>query len=183
MNFVLASKSPRRKEILTDLGFDFEIVTAKTDESSEICEPDRLVTELSQRKAMAVKDLVAKDKIIVACDTVVAVENEILGKPKDETDAKRMLKMLSDSSHSVYSGLCLIKGEKIFSDFCKTDVYFDSLSDEEINWYISQNEWQDKAGGYGIQGKAKLFINKISGDYFNVVGLPVNLLKNMLKEI
>ena len=111
MNFVLASKSPRRKEILTDLGFDFEIVTAKTDESSEICEPDRLVTELSQQKAMAVKDLVAKDKIIVACDTVVAVENEILGKPKDEKDAKRMLKMLSDRSHSVYSGLCLIKGE------------------------------------------------------------------------
>lgn len=184
MKIILASKSPRRQEILTNLGYDFEVITAETDESSEISEPSKLVMELANRKAYAVADLCCdNNSVIIACDTVVATENEILGKPKDKQDARRMLSELSGNIHSVYSGLCLIKGDKILTDYCKTDVYFDKLTEKDIDWYISQNEWSDKAGGYGIQGKASVFIRKIDGDYFNVVGLPVNLLYKMLKEI
>lgn len=183
MKIILASKSPRRQEILTNLGYDFEVITAETAESSDISEPSKLVMELAKRKAYAVADLhCAGNSVIIACDTVVATENEILGKPKDKQDARRMLSELSGNIHSVYSGLCLIKGDKILTDYCKTDVYFDKLTEKDIDWYISQNEWSDKAGGYGIQGKASVFIRKIDGDYFNVVGLPVNLLYKMLKE-
>lgn len=180
---ILASKSPRRSDILNNLGFEFEVITAQTDENSDITSPSELVMELSRRKAMAVAQSSSTDCVIIACDTVVATENEILGKPKDKADAKRMLAELSDNVHSVYSGICLIKGDKILTDYCKTDVYFDKLTDEDIDWYICQNEWSDKAGSYGIQGKASVFIRKIDGDYFNVVGLPVNLLYKMLKEI
>ena len=183
MKIILASKSPRRQEILTNLGYDFEVITAETDESSEISEPSKLVMELANRKAYAVADLCCdNNSVIIACDTVVATENEILGKPKNKQDARRMLSELSGNIHSVYSGLCLIKGDKVLTDYCKTDVYFDKLTEKDIDWYISQNEWSDKAGGYGIQGKASVFIRKIDGDYFNVVGLPVNLLYKMLKE-
>ena len=183
MKIILASKSPRRQEILTDLGYDFKVITAETDESSDISEPSALVTELAKRKAYAVADLCCdNNSVIIACDTVVATENEILGKPKNKQDARRMLSELSGNIHSVYSGLCLIKGDKILTDYCKTDVYFDKLTEKDIDWYILQNEWSDKAGGYGIQGKASVFIRKINGDYFNVVGLPVNLLYKMLKE-
>ena len=183
MKIILASKSPRRQEILTDLGYDFKVITAETDESSDISEPSALVTELAKRKAYAVADLCCdNNSVIIACDTVVATENEILGKPKDEKDARRMLAKFSGNVHSVYSGLCLIKGDKVLTDYCKTDVYFDKLSKSDIDWYILQNEWSDKAGGYGIQGKASGVIRKIDGDYFNVVGLPVNTLYKMLKE-
>lgn len=198
MKLILASKSPRRREILKNLGYDFEVITADTNENSDIKNPSELVTELSKRKALAVAEAVKKsfvdsvssaqnklsdERIIIACDTVVSTDTEILGKPKDEKDARRMLFELSDNMHSVYSGICLIKGEKQLTGYCKTDVYFDKLTDNDIDWYISQNEWDDKAGAYGIQGKASVFIKKIDGDYFNVVGLPVNLLYNMLKEI
>lgn len=183
MKIILASKSPRRQEILTNLGYDFEVITAETDESSDISEPSKLVMELAKRKAYAVADFCCdNNSVIIACDTVVATENEILGKPKNNQDARRMLSELSGNIHSVYSGLCLIKGDKILTDYCKTDVYFDKLTEKDIDWYISQNEWSDKAGGYGIQGKASVFIRKIDGDYFNVVGLPVNSLYKMLKE-
>ncbi len=184
MKFILASKSPRRKEILENLGFDFEIITAQTDENSEIKDPKKLVTELAKRKALAVKQKQGKtDKIILASDTVVATGKTILGKPKDEQDARKMLMSLSGKKHSVYSGICLIKGEKTLTRFCKTDVYFDLLEKADIDRYIATNEWTDKAGAYAVQGKASVFVKKIDGDYFNVVGLPVNLLHNMLKEI
>ena len=185
MDLILASKSPRRSEILSNLGYNFKVLTAETDESSNIVNPNELVIELSKRKAFAVKNKfdILDEQIIVACDTVVATENEILGKPKNEADAIRMLQKLSGNVHSVYSGLCLIKGNNVLTDFCKTDVYFDKLSDDDINWYISQNVWSDKEGAYGIQGKACIFINKIDGDYFNVVGLPVNILNKMIKKL
>ncbi len=184
MKFILASKSPRRKEILENLGYDFEIFTAETDENSEIKDPRKLVTELAKRKALAVKEKQGEtDKIILASDTVVASSKSILGKPKDEQDARKMLKALSGKKHSVYSGICLIKGDKILTDFCKTDVYFDRIDESDIDRYIATNEWTDKAGAYAVQGKASVFVRKIDGDYFNVVGLPVNLLHNMLKEI
>ena len=184
MKFILASKSPRRKEILENLGYDFEIIVAQTDENSDIKDPEKLVTELAKRKALAVKESQGKtDKIILASDTVVATESSILGKPKNEQEAREMLELLSGKKHSVYSGICLIKGEIILADFCKTDVYFDKLDKADIDKYIATNEWTDKAGAYAIQGKASVFVKKIDGDYFNVVGLPANLLHNMLKEI
>ena len=183
MKIILASKSPRRREILENLGYDFEVITAQTDENSDITSPSELVMELAKRKAKAVASSHKADEIIVACDTVVATKTQILGKPKNEEDARKMLSELSGDVHSVFSGLCVIKDEKTLVDYCKTDVYFDKLTDDDINWYIAQNEWADKAGSYGIQGKASVFIQKIDGDYFNVVGLPVNLLYKMLKEI
>ena len=183
MNYILASASPRRREILSSLGFDFKVITSDVDESSDITDPSELVCELSRRKALAVRDaLNDNNSMIIACDTVVAIDKKILGKPVDEADARNMLHTLSGSSHSVYSGLCLVKGNKIKSDFCRTDVYFDLLDKNDIDCYIASSEWTDKAGAYGIQGKAGMFVKKIDGCYFNVVGLPINLLKNMLKE-
>ena len=183
MKLILASKSPRRYEILNNLGYDFTVLTKPTDENSNITLPQDLVKELAYKKASAVADLSDEESVIIGCDTVVAIQDKILGKPKDEQHAREMLQMLSENVHSVYSGLCLIKGNKVLTEYCKTDVYFDKLTQKDIDWYINQNEWEDKAGGYGIQGKAAVFVQRIDGDYFNVVGLPVNLLYNMLNKI
>lgn len=183
MKLILASKSPRRYEILKNLGYDFTVLTQPTDENSNLTSPKDLVMELAYRKAKAVAEKCDDESVVLGCDTVVAIDGKILGKPKDEQDARNMLEMLSNNVHSVYSGLCLIKGDKVLTNFCKTDVYFDKLSQKDIDWYINQNEWEDKAGSYGIQGKASVFVKRIDGDYFNVVGLPVNLLYNMLKQI
>lgn len=189
MKIILASKSPRRKEILTNLNIDFEIITADTDESSDIKKPEKLVKELALRKANAVKNLLIAngnfndDTIIIGCDTIVALKNKILGKPKDRKDAAEMLAMLSGNKHRVISGLAVLKGEKSYISNETTRVYFDNLSEAEINDYISSGECDDKAGSYGIQGLASKFIKKIDGCYFNVVGLPVNLLYRILKNI
>jgi len=189
MKIILASKSPRRREILENLGFEFEVVTCGTDESSDISDGARLAVELSARKAKAVAEMLFKDgkadgqTIVIGCDTVVICGDEILGKPRDRADAERMMRMLSGRGHSVVSGLTLICGDQIISDHAETRVFFDKLTDEDIEDYISSDEPYDKAGGYGIQGKAGLFINRIEGCYYNVVGLPVNLLNRCLKKI
>lgn len=189
MKIILASKSPRRKEILSNLNMDFEIITADTDESSDITQPEKLVEELAFRKAQAVKNLLigqnelTYDCVIIGCDTVVSKDNKILGKPKDRVDAALMLRMLSDSEHKVVSGLAVLKGDKAIISHEVTKVYFDKLSEEEINDYVASGESDDKAGAYGIQGLASKFIKGINGCYFNVVGLPVNLLYSILKEL
>ncbi len=189
MKIILASKSPRRKEILENLKIDFTVLSADADESTDIKEPEALVQELALRKADAVKELLIKsgrysnDILIIGCDTVVFSEGEILGKPKDRKNAFRMLKGLSGKSHTVTSGLALIKGDKRLSDSETTKVFFDNMTDSEIEEYISTGECDDKAGGYGIQGLASKFIKGIEGCYFNVVGLPVNLLYRMLKKL
>ena len=189
MRLILASKSPRRKEILTNLNMDFEIITADEDEDSDIVSPHKLVEELAFRKANAVKKLLESkgeftdNTIIIGCDTVVSKDDLILGKPKDRKDAYLMLKTLSGNEHQVLSGVALIKGDKVVVSHEVTKVYFDDLSEKEIEDYIASGESDDKAGGYGIQGLASKFVKKIDGCYFNVVGLPVNLLYRMLKEI
>ena len=183
MKIILASKSPRRKEILENLGYSFTIVTADVDENCDNSNPAEFVKELAFKKAKAVAKTVDKNSIVIGCDTVVAIDNKILGKPIDKTDAENMLKMLSDNKHSVFSGLCVIKGEKVLIDYCKTDVYFDTLSQKDIDDYLADDEYKDKAGSYAIQGKAGVFVKRIDGEYFNVVGLPINLLHKMLKEI
>ena len=189
MNIILASKSPRRKEILENLNVDFKILTAETDENSDTTVPELLVKELALKKATAVKELLIKeneftdDTVIIGADTVVCKDGQILGKPKDRQNAAEMLRLLSGDKHSVISGIAVIYGETYLSECETTSVYFDALTDKETDSYISSGECDDKAGAYGIQGFASKFINRIDGCYFNVVGLPVNLLYRMLKEL
>ena len=180
MKFILASKSPRRREILSDLGLQFDIVTADTDESCDITNPKLLVEELALRKGRAVADSLDCDTIIIASDTVVACNGEILGKPCDRDDAKRMLDMLSGTKHQVISGIALISKEKEVVSSEVTQVIFDVMSDSDKEIYLNSNEPYDKAGAYAIQGLASMWIKGIEGDYFNVVGLPVKLLHDLL---
>lgn len=188
MRYILASKSPRRREILANIGIDFDIITADTDESSTISDPIKLAEELALRKGQAVFDklwaegTLSADDVIISADTVVACNGEILGKPKDREDAKRMLKLLSDNRHSVVSGVALIKNGRSFVSHSETLVYFDDIPDSELELYINTAEPYDKAGAYGIQGFASLWVNRIDGCYFGVVGLPINLLNNLHKD-
>ena len=178
IGLILASKSPRRKEILQNAGLDFEVIVSHTDESVPAGTlPFDAVMQISQRKAQAVKNVLgdkAKNKIILSADTVVVIDNEIIGKPKDQEDAFSILSRLSGKRHVVYTGFTIIKDDFLYSDFESTNVYFRQLSDREIMSYIKSGEPMDKAGAYGIQHKGALLVNKIHGDYFNVVGLPIN---------
>lgn len=188
MKYILASKSPRRKEILQMLGLSFEVVTADTDESSEEKDPAHLVRELSQRKGEAVKALLCargedlSDTVIISSDTVVDVDGEILGKPRDEEDACRMLRLYVGRTHRVISGICLIHRDRCVVSHEVTEVEFDQMSEEEIRAYVRSAQPYDKAGAYAIQGAASAYIKGIHGDYFNVVGLPVHGLCKLYAE-
>ncbi len=173
MKLVLASKSPRRSEILKNAGIDFTVRVADADETiPDGTKPEDAVVFLAARKAMAVER--KDDEVVLGADTVVVLDDKILGKPKDKDDAFNMIKMLSGRVHSVFTGVCAI-GDGISLTFAEeTKVEFYPLSDKEINDYINTNEPYDKAGAYGIQGLASKFIRGIEGDYFNVVGLPVS---------
>lgn len=189
MNYILASQSPRRREILTSLGLSFEVVTSEADESSTVTDPPRLVEELSRRKGEAVRDHLREmgrdvsDTLIIASDTVVAIDGEILGKPRDREDAARMLRLYSGRTHEVVSGICLIAGNRIASAHEITEVEFDTLDEDAILRYISTAEPYDKAGAYAIQGLASAYIKGIHGDYFNVVGLPVHCMNQLHKRL
>ncbi|MDD6727743.1 MAG: Maf family protein [Eubacteriales bacterium] len=177
---VLASKSPRRRELLSLITPDFEIKTADADETlPEGISPDKAVEYLSKIKAEPFKN---DDDIVIGADTVVAVDGKILGKPADRADAFSMLKALSGREHSVFTGVTVIKGSKAETFSVETKVKFYPLTDEEIESYLDTGEPFDKAGGYGIQGKGALLVESICGDYFNVVGLPVSRLSRALKE-
>ena len=184
MKIILASKSPRRKEILENLGLKFEIITADADESSDITNPDKLVTTLAERKGRAVVEKLddKSDRLVIACDTLVYAEGEFLGKPKDRSDAERMIKLLSGKKHLVVSGIYLYLNGKEVTAAAQTGVVFDEMTDSEITEYIDSPEPYDKAGGYAVQGLASVYISGLEGDYFNVVGLPVNLLCKTLKK-
>ncbi len=188
MKIILASASPRRKELLQLLEIPFEIIKSTVEEKITKTIPYEVVEELSEQKAMDVFTAVKKEMednntlseafLVIGSDTVVAIDGMILGKPKDEEDAFQMLKRLSGKKHQVYTGVTLIKydGEKqsknVFHE--KTEVVFQELSDKEILDYIATREPMDKAGSYGIQGFGAKFVKEIHGDYFNVVGLPVS---------
>ncbi|MBQ8409749.1 MAG: septum formation protein Maf [Clostridia bacterium] len=184
MRVILASKSPRRKEILETLGVKFEIRVADADESSDVKDPELLVQALAQKKGRAVLEGLEdkNDCLLIACDTLVYAEGEFLGKPKDVADATRMMRMLSGKAHIVVSGLYLYYDGREVGASAVTKVCFDQLSDSEIEDYVNTSEPYDKAGGYAVQGLAGKFVKGIEGDYFNVVGLPVNLLYRTLKE-
>lgn len=180
---ILASASPRRKELFSVITNDFKIIPADIDETVPTgIEAESVAEFLSVRKAKAVSDGNPCDTII-GCDTVVICDGEILGKPKDEKDAKRMLLALSGKTHKVITGCAIFKNGKSLSFSETTEVTFYKLSEEEIEDYIATNECFDKAGAYGIQGYGSLLVEKINGDYFNVVGLPVSKLNKILKKI
>ena len=185
---ILASSSPRRKEILENLGVPFEIFVTDVDESTSQTDPELLVEELSARKGRAARErLLAEgkditDRLLIASDTVVSVDREILGKPKDEKDAERMLRLLSGRSHRVVSGIYLNLNGKEAISHAVTDVMFAPIGETEMADYIRSGEPFGKAGSYAIQGLASVWIRGIQGDYFNVVGLPVNRMYELFSE-
>lgn len=182
MNLVLASKSPRRSEILKNAGIDFTIRVADADETIPAgTNPQDAVVFLAARKALAVER--AEDETVLGADTIVVLNDKILGKPKDREDAFNMLRSLSGRVHSVFTGVCAV-GNGISLTFAEeTKVEFYSLTDDEINEYLDTDEPYDKAGAYGIQGIASKFIRGIEGDYFNVVGLPISsVYKKIIKK-
>ena len=185
MRIILASASPRRRELLEMLGVsDFEIIPAKGEEIiNPALTPAELVRSLSLCKASEVAPADEPDTVTIGADTIVVLDDKVLGKPRDEEDAADMLRALSGRSHAVYTGITVIRGEKILSHAERTEVKFLPLSEKEIADYIACGEPMDKAGSYAIQGKASRFVTGIEGDYHNVVGLPVCRLGLMLKEV
>ncbi len=181
---ILASKSARRIEILTHLGLKPTVMVSDADETvAEPMSPEALTEELSLRKAQAVLPRIGENQLVIASDTVVAsMQGQIFGKPRDKDDAYKMLSSLSGTTHRVVSGVALFLNGKTAVSHETTFVKFRTLSDAEILSYISTNEPYDKAGGYGIQDKASIFVEKIDGDYYNVVGLPVFRMFKLLSE-
>ncbi len=184
MKIILASKSPRRREILEGLDLSFDIVTADTDESCDLRDPSEYVRTLAVRKAQAVRDLLGdpEDTLIIASDTVVAVEEEILGKPQNRADAERMLRLLSGKTHEVISGVALILNGKVASAAETTKVVFGKMEEAELCRYLDSDDPYDKAGAYAIQGFPSIWIRGIEGDYFNVVGFPTHRFRSLLRD-
>lgn len=180
--FILASQSPRRKEILEMLGIDFIIIPAKNE--TEIPSGLSIEKGVEQVAYLKAKEVFEQnpDSIVLGADTVVVIGNEILGKPKDKNEAFNMLKKLSGKTHQVITGVSLIKKDKTVTFSEIADVTFATLTDKEINDYIETNEPFDKAGSYAIQGKSAKFIKKLNGDFFAVVGLPCQKLYEELKN-
>jgi len=177
---ILASGSPRRKEILASVGWPFEAITAGIDETQQAGEkPLDYVQRLAREKAEAVADKL-ESGLVLGADTTVVVGDQLLGQPVEDDDARRMLKLLSGKWHEVLTGVALVKvGGQTLVDYERTRVRFVEMSEAEIDWYVSTGEPQGKAGAYAIQGKAALFIEQIEGDYFNIVGLPIRLVYKM----
>lgn len=172
-HIILASASPRRKEILQLADLSFDIMPSDAEEITTKTEPQEVVMELASIKAKDIYERSDKQSMVVGADTVVAYKGQILGKPSDEGDARRMLSMLSGQTHEVYTGVCVIEDGQIKTFYEETKVTFYEISEDEIDRYIGTGEPMDKAGSYGIQGKAAVFIKGIEGDYYNVVGFPI----------
>ena len=194
---ILASASPRRKELLKQMGLEFEVMPSHCEEVITRKIPWEIVMELSSQKARelvykAAMDSLSDDKsgndgdgqnvLVIGADTIVAYKDEILGKPKDKDDAVRMLKLLQGKQHSVYTGVTFICGKEKTSFYEQTEVYVYDMTDEEILDYIKTKEPMDKAGAYGIQGRFAAFVSKIEGDYNSVVGLPVGRVYQELRK-
>lgn len=188
MEIILASASERRKELLKRIVNDYEVIASDFDESQVEFHgnEDEYVMKIAEGKALAVARKFPKpNKIVIGCDTAVFFENKVLGKPKDTQDAFAMLSMLSGNVHKVYSGLAIVDISKniVKKDYVCTEVIFSKLSDDQILNYIKTGEPMDKAGAYGIQGYGGIFVEKIHGCYYNVVGLPINKLYSMLNNL
>ena len=182
MQLILASQSPRRKEQLGLFGVPFTVRVADIDETMDFSAPAaEEVARVSRLKALAIPR--EDDDVLIAADTIVVCQGRILGKPRDEAEAYAMLRLLSGRDHQVMTGVTVLRGkeERVFTQI--TDLHFRELSDKEIYRYIATGEPMDKAGAYGIQGGAALFCEKMDGDYYNVMGLPVCRLGETLKEL
>lgn len=180
---ILASGSPRRKELLTAVGWEFEAITAGIDESVK---PGEDSVTYVQRLALSKAEAVAtklEHGLVLGADTTVVVDHQILGQPTDDDDARRMLQLLNNKWHEVLTGVAVVRvgGESRVAHET-TRVRFAEMSEREIDWYISTGEPRGKAGAYGIQGAAGLFIKEIEGDYFNIVGLPIRLVYELVKD-
>jgi len=186
MKLLLASNSPRRRELLSNAGFDFEVIPSDVDEGEP--SSDELPQEYAQRvartKALHVADRAPSGTLVLGADTIVVIGGLILGKPSGPLDATRMLRLLSGQTHEVITAICLVRApnQVAAADHANTFVTFSKLSEDEIRSYVASKEPFDKAGAYAIQGLASKFVVHISGCYFNVVGLPVALLHDLLKE-
>lgn len=184
MNLILASASPRRKEILQRANYNFKIIPSNYDE--KLCNKKFKAEDIelcAMNKALDIKNIALKDDIIIAADTVVVLNDLILGKPKDKKEAFLMLKKLSNNTHFVLTSICLIKNDKIIKNSEKTFVTFRKLKDEEIINYIETKNPLDKAGSYGIQDEGFNFHTEINGNIDNVIGFPVKLFEKMLKSL
>lgn len=201
MNIILASASPRRREILTTLGLDFSVLVPNVDEHSSVTDPSALVCDLAKRKGRGALDMLRRghlpdqfptaapgeDTLIISSDTLVLCDREILGKPRDRDDALRMLRLLSGREHMVYSGIALTLlradgSSAIVSDTSATEVRFGRLTDAELELYLSRCQYMDKAGAYAIQEGASMFIDGIRGDFFTVMGLPVRCMYRLARR-
>ena len=191
MKYILASASPRRREILSNLGLEFTVLVADADETCDLTDPGERVEFISLKKCLAVRDKLIsegmdpadRDTVIIASDTLVTLDGEFLGKPRDEADAIRMMDMLEGRTHIVASGIAVWHKGRTVTAHELTDVTFAPMSPAEIQAYIATGESFGKAGGYAIQGQASRYITGIRGDYFNVVGLPVRRLYETLRMV
>jgi septum formation protein len=181
MQLILASGSPRRRELLTISGYDFDVAASDTDENVTADTPAELVVKLAAAKASAVKDG-RKNCCVIGSDTIVVLDGEIMGKPKNADEAFNILRKLSGKTHIVYTGIAVLSDEGGAYDYDHTRVTFSELTDDEIRSYIKTGEPMDKAGAYGIQGSAGIFVQKVEGSYFTVIGLPLPKLYKMLRD-
>lgn len=181
MAIILASKSPRRQQLLRQLGVAFTVQVPDIDETMDPgCAPADEVARVSAKKAAAV--CCAPDDVVIAADTIVVVDGCILGKPKNEADAARMLRLLSGRAHTVMTGLSVARGGVCQTRVVQTTVWFRTLSQTEIMRYIATGDPMDKAGAYGVQGLAGMFVERLEGDFFSVMGLPICTLSQMLRD-
>ena len=184
MDIILASQSPRRRELLSQMGLKgFKVTSPEVDEEIDgNLPPARIVEELSLRKASAVAEHADEDDLIIAADTIVVLDGAVLGKPADEREALEMLTALQGRRHTVCTGVTVRQGQRLLTRAQSTDVYFRPATERELRAYIAGGEPMDKAGAYGVQGQGALLVERIDGDFFNVMGLPVVLLEEMLRE-
>ena len=191
MKYILASASPRRREILSNLGLEFTVLVADADETCDITDPGERVEFISLKKCLAARDrLIAEgmdpadtETVIIASDTLVTLDGEFLGKPRDEDDAVRMIDMLEGRTHTVASGIAVWHKGRTVTAHELTGVTFAPMNPAEVQAYVATGESFGKAGGYAIQGHAARYVTGIHGDYFNVVGLPVRRLYETLRMV
>ena len=181
MRVILASGSPRRRELLTNLGVTFEVVVSGEDEDSPETNPEKLAGDLGLLKARSVANL-HPDAVVIAADTVVAVDGELLAKPVDAAENAAFIRKLAGRTHQVFTGVTVISPSGTFSGVERTDVEFRPLTEQEVQFYAASGEGLDKAGGYGIQGVGMGLVSRVNGDYSNIVGFPLALVIRLLRR-
>ena len=180
---ILASKSPRRKELMETLGLPFSVMASHTREDwNPLLTAKENSLNIAQEKAQAIF-LEKPEAVIIASDTIVLKNDFVFGKPKDVKEARKMIEELSDSIHQVYTSIVVREGNRILSDISVSDVYFLPISREDLEVYFQGSEWKDKAGAYAIQGWAARYIDKIDGDYYAIMGFPISKVNSLLKQV